>query len=242
MTGEQLAALTPEQIKAQNAWPEGFYPLPHPHHETGGMVFPKPLIEEVKKQTQRELTRFDLDYDHIIPENVAGIYMVTRPDLGDVSKGELLTLDNFERLFNQILNPKQLEGLRLLLTPFRQQQFNLTEDRKSVKASQGVACFNCHANGHTNAATHTVGDIRPNDHRHRIDTPSLRGVGIQRLFGSQRALKSVEDFTEFEQRGAYFDGDPTRAARKGVSPLDRGSQVHAMGEFQNLLDFHRHRS
>jgi hypothetical protein len=25
------------------------------------------------------------------------------------------------------------------------------------------------------------------------------------LFGSQCALKSVEDFTEFEQRGAYFD-------------------------------------
>ena len=240
MTWERLAALTPDEIKAQNAWPEGFYPLPHPHHETGGMLFPKPLIEEVKKQTQRDLTRFDLDFDlpdHLIPENVAGIFLVTRPDLGDVSKGELVTLDNFERLFKQILNPKQLEGLRLLLTPFPQQQFNLTEDRKSVKASQGVACFDCHANGHTNAATHTVGDIRPNDHRHRIDTPSLRGVGIQRLFGSQRALKSVEDFTEFEQRAAYFDGDQTRAARKGVSPLERGSQVHPMGEFQNLLDF-----
>ena len=65
----------------------------------------------------------------------------------------------------------------------------------------------------------------------------INGVGIQRLFGSQRALKSVEDFTEFEQRAAYFDGDQTRAARKGVSPLERGSQVHSMGEFQNLLDF-----
>jgi cytochrome c peroxidase len=29
-------------------------------------------------------------------------------------------------------------------------------------------------------------------------------VNIQRLFGSQRALKTVEDFTEFEQRAAYF--------------------------------------
>jgi hypothetical protein len=58
---------------------------------------------------------------------------------------------------------------------------------------------------------------------------------VQRLFGSQRALKSVEDFTE--QRAAYFDGDMTRATRKGVSPLERGSQVHPMGEFQNLLDF-----
>ena len=205
------------------------------------MVFPKLLIDEVKKQTARDLTRFDLDFDlpdHLIPEiPAAGMFLVTRPDLGDVSKGELVTLDNFERLFKDILNPKQLEGLRLLLTPFPQQQFNLTEDRRSVKASQGVACFDCHANGHTNAATHTVGDIRPNEHRHRIDTPSLRGVGIQRLFGSQRALKSVEDFTEFEQRAAYFDGDHTRAARKGMNPLERGSQVHFMGEFQNLLDF-----
>jgi cytochrome c peroxidase len=62
-------------------------------------------------------------------------------------------------------------------------------------------------------------------------------VYIQRLFGSQRALKSIEDFTEFEQRAAYFDGDPVSAAAKGVNPLERGSQVHFMSEFQELLDF-----
>jgi cytochrome c peroxidase len=82
-----------------------------------------------------------------------------------------------------------------------------------------------------------VGDIRPQEFRHRIDTPSLRGVNIQRLFGSQRALKSVEDFTEFEQRAAYFDGDPVIATKKGVNILDRGSQVHFMAEFQALMDF-----
>jgi cytochrome c peroxidase len=57
------------------------------------------------------------------------------------------------------------------------------------------------------------------------------------LFGSQRALKTVEDFTEFEQRAAYFDGDPVIATKKGVNILDRGSQVHAMAEFQEILDF-----
>jgi cytochrome c peroxidase len=62
-------------------------------------------------------------------------------------------------------------------------------------------------------------------------------VNIQRLFGSQRALKTVEDFTEFEQRGAYFDGDPVIATKKGVNILERGSQVHFMAEFQELLDF-----
>jgi cytochrome c peroxidase len=82
-----------------------------------------------------------------------------------------------------------------------------------------------------------VGDIRPQAFRHRIDTPSLRGVNVQRLFGSQRALKTVEDFTEFEQRAAYFDGDPVIATKKGMNILERGSQVHDMGEFQELLDF-----
>jgi cytochrome c peroxidase len=62
-------------------------------------------------------------------------------------------------------------------------------------------------------------------------------VNNQRMFGSQRALSSVEDFTEFEQRAAYFDGDPVLATKKGVSPLDRGLQVQHMAEFQKLLDF-----
>ena len=89
-------------------------------------------------------------------------------------------------------------------------------------------------NGHTSAATHLSGDIRPQSHRRRIDTTSLRGVNIQRLFGSQRALKTIEDFTEFEQRGAYFDGDQVSASAKGINPLERGSQVHFMAELQEL--------
>jgi cytochrome c peroxidase len=165
------------------------------------------------------------------------MYLTTRPDLGDVSQGKLVTLANYYDLFNGILNPKQLEGLRLLVTPFPQQQFNATADRRSVKVSRGVTCFDCHVNGHTNGATHLVGDIRPQEFRHRIQTPTLRGVNVQRLFGSQRSLKSIEDFTEFEQRAAYFDGDPLTATKKGVNVLERGSQVHFMAEFEDLLDF-----
>jgi cytochrome c peroxidase len=240
MTWERLAGMTPEQIREAGAFPLGFMPLPHPNHAEGGMVFPKFHIDEVRKQEGRELARFDLDFDlpdHFLPEFPPPIFLTTRPDLGDVSKGKLVTIDNFFELFDGVLNPKQLEGLRLLLTPFPQQQFNQTDDRRTERASRGVMCFECHANGHTNASTHLVGDIRPQEFRHRIDTPSLRGVNVQRLFGSQRALKSVEDFTEFEQRAAYFDGDPVIATKKGVNPLERGSQVHFMGEFQNLLDF-----
>jgi cytochrome c peroxidase len=240
VTWQQLAATPPDQIRDKGLFPKGFLPLPHPNHPEGGMVFPHFEIDEVKQQEGRDLTRFDLDFDlpdQFLPEFPAAIYLTTRPDLGDVSQGKLVTNQNYYELFRGILNPKQLEGLRLLLTPFPQQQFNLTSDRRSAKPSMGVACFDCHANGHTNGASHLVGDIRPQEFRHRIETPSLRGVNIERLFGSQRALKTVEDFTEFEQRAAYFDGDPVIATKKGVNVLERGSQVHFMAEFQELLDF-----
>lgn len=240
LTWEKLAAMSPADIRAKDLFPIGFLPLPHPNHPEGGMLFPKFHIDEIKTQETRDLTRFDLDYDlpdHFLPEFPPPMFLTTRPDLGDVSQGKLVTMDNFYELFSGILNPKQLEGVRLLVTPFMQQQFNQTDDRRSIRPSRGVTCFDCHANGHTNAATHLAGDVRPQAFRHRIDTPSLRGVNIQRLFGSQRALKSVEDFTEFEQRAAYFDGDIALATKKGVNILDRGSQVHFMAEFQELLDF-----
>ncbi len=240
LTWQQLAALSPAEVKHRNLWPNGFLPLPHPKQSEGGMVFSTRAITEIRRQEGRDLQRFDVDFDipdYMLPEFPPPMFLTTRPDLGDVSRGELVTTQNFYRLFNGILNPKQLEGLRLLVTAFSQQQFNETDDRRSVKPGSGVACFDCHSNGHSNAATHLVGDIRPQWFRRRIDTPSLRGVNQQRLFGSQRALKSVEDFTEFEQRGAYFDGDIVIAVKKGINILDRGHQVHAMAEFQDILDF-----
>jgi cytochrome c peroxidase len=235
LSWEKLAAMSPEEIKTKGLFPKGFLPLPHPNHLVGGMLFSQRQVKDFPR-----LLRFDLDFDipdHFLPEFPPAIFLTTRPDLGDVSQGKVVTVDNFQEIFQGILNAKDLEGLRLLVTQFPQQQFNATADRKTEKPSLGVACFDCHVNGHTSAATHLLGDIRPQAHRIRIDTPSLRGVNIQRLFGSKRAMKSVEDFTEFEQRAAYFDGDPVSATIKGVNILERGSQVHFMAEFQNLLAF-----
>jgi cytochrome c peroxidase len=237
-TWESLAALSPDQVRDQDLFPIGFLALPHPKQPEGGMLFPHQQIDEVLRQTTRDLQRFDLDFDlpdHLLPDFPPPIFLTTHPELGDVSQGQLVTTDNYYDLFKCLLNPKQLDGLRLLLTPFPQQQFNNIDDRRSERPSLGVACFDCHANGHTNAATHLVGDIRPQELRNRIDTPSLRGVNIQKIFGSQRALMSVEDFTEFEQRAAYFDGDPVLATKKGLNPLERGSQVHVMAEFQRIM-------
>lgn len=235
VTWDQLGAMTPDQIRDRDIFP--YLPLPHVNHPVGGMVFSQAEIKQLPR-----VERFDMDFDlpdHFLPEFPPAVFLTTRKDLGDVSQGKLITVDNFYDLFNGILNPKQLEGLRLLVTQFPQQQFNATADRKTERSDGmlGVACFDCHVNGHTSGAFHLVGDIRPQENRRRIETPSLRGVNIQRLFGSQRALKSVEDFTEFEQRAAYFDGDPVLATKKGVNVLERGSQVHFMSEFEALLDF-----
>jgi cytochrome c peroxidase len=237
LTWEQLAKLSPDEIRDKGLFPKGYLPLPHPNHPVGGMVFPQHQIKQFAR-----LERVDLDFDlpeHFLPEFPPAIFLTTRPDLGDVSQGKVVTLENFQDIFQGILNSKDMEGLRLLLTQFPQQQFNATRDRKAAHPDgmKGVACFDCHLNGHTSAATHLVGDIRPQAHRRRIDTPSLRGVNVQRLFGSQRALKTVEDFTEFEQLAAYFDGDPVTAMMKGINRLDRSTQVHFMSEMQNLLDF-----
>ena len=171
VTWQQLASMPPEEIRRKNAWPLGFMPLPHPNHPEGGMLFPQFHIDEVKRQTDRDLSRFDLDFDipdRFLPEFPPPIFLTTRPDLGDVSQGKVVTSENFNELMAGLLNPKQLEGLRLLVTPFPQQQFNGTEDRRSVRPSLGVTCFDCHVNGHTNGATHLVGDIRPQEFRHRI--------------------------------------------------------------------------
>ena len=235
VTWEQLGKMSPAEIREKDIFP--YLPLPHVNHPVGGMVFPQTEIKTLPR-----LERFDMDFDipdHFLPEFPPAIFLTTRPDLGDVSKGQVVTVNNFYQLFNGILNPKQIEGLRLLVTQFPQQQFNATDDRKTERndGMLGVACLDCHVNGHTSGAAHLVGDIRPQENRRRIETPSLRGVNIQRLFGSQRALKSVEDFTEFEQRAAYFDGDPVIATKKGVNILERGSQVHFMAEMQELFDF-----
>ena len=124
VTWEQLNKMTPEQIKEKGIFP--YKPLPFPDHAEGGMLFPVMITKLLSR-----LVRFDLDFDlpeHILPDPAPAIYLTTRPDLGDIAKGRLITIDNYYEIFNGILNPKQLEGLRLLVTQFPQQQFNATED------------------------------------------------------------------------------------------------------------------
>lgn len=237
---QSLAEKTPQQIRDENLLPDGFKPLPHVKQSASGQVFPEFVIKEIANQEQRDLRRFDVDFDlpdHLTPEFPPPIFLTTHPYLGDVSRGELLTIRNHYEIMNGLLTPVQMEGLRILLTPFPQEEFNQTEDRKVAEPSRGVACLDCHSNFHTNAAFHHTPDVRPWSARFRLDSTSLRGLYNQQIHGSKRSLRSVEDFTEFEQHTAYFNGDHVSAARKGQHMPDRSHKVAFMAQMQNIIDF-----
>jgi cytochrome c peroxidase len=240
VTWDSLAKMSPEEIKERGLLPEGFKPLPHVKQATGGQVFPTRQIDDIARQEQRNLRRFDVDFDlpdHFTPEFPPPIFLTTRPELGDVSRGQLLTIRNFYEIMNGLVTPVQMEGLRMLLTPFPQEEFNQTEDRKVAEQSLGVTCLDCHSNFHSNAAFHLTPDVRPQAARFRLDTVSLRGMFNQRIHGSKRSLRSVEDFTQFEQRTAYFNGDHVSAQRKGVNRPDRVDHIPMMAQMQNIIDF-----
>jgi cytochrome c peroxidase len=232
-TWEQIGGMAPDEIRSRDLFP---YPsLPHPLQAgLSGQVFPKMQLEMFPR-----LERVDVDFDlpeEFLPEFPPAMYLSNRPELGDVSRGEIVSINNYYRLFKGILTPVQLDGLRLLLTPFPQEEFNPTDDRKSQDPSLGVTCLDCHVNGHTTGQFHVNPDMRPGERRFRLDTVSLRGVSNQHIHGSKRSLRSVEDFTEFEQRTAYFNGDEIHAMKKGMNILDR-IQVSHMAQMQNMLDF-----
>jgi cytochrome c peroxidase len=232
LTFDKLAETKPQEIKKAGTFP--YPPLPHPKHATGGQVFPEIQLAQFPR-----LRRFDVDFDlpdAFIPEFPPAIFLQNRPELGDVSRGEVVSINNFHALFKDILTPVQLDGLRMLLTPLPQEEFNATDDRKSEQPSLGVTCLDCHVNGHTTAQFHLNPDDRPQHRRFRLDTTSLRGVNQQQIHGSKRSLRSVEDFTEFEQRTAYFNGDQVHAAKKGAMVLDRVVVSH-MAQMQNMFDF-----
>jgi len=232
LTWDSLGTMPPDEIKNLGMFP--YPPLPHVKHATGGMVVPQMQLE-----THPELVRFDVDFDlpdAYLPEFPPPLFLVSRPDLGDVSGGEEITINNYYEKLNGILTPFQLEGMRLLVTPVAQQQFNVTEDRKADKAQDAVSCLTCHVNGHTSGVFHLNPDNRPQDTRFRIDTVSLRGVNIQHFFGSKRALRTLEDFSEVEAKTAYFDGDPVIALKKGARRFTR-EEIAAMAATQNMIAF-----
>jgi len=228
---EDLAKLNPEEILKQDLFPEGFRPLSHPLQSTGHMLFSQTWLA-----AHPEDTRFDVDFDipdAYLPEFPPPLFLTTRPDLGDVSRGEEITEANFYRLFNGIITPEQLKGLEKLVIKSNTSWFNQTKHRLTKLPSQGIACFDCHVNGHTNAAVEMDPGTRPTLARVRLDTPTLRGNNTFLIYSLRRSIRSVDHFSEVEE---YFDGDIGLAQQIGGREFNKGT-TNVMGDFNSIIGF-----
>src|SRR6185295_12211032 len=101
VTFEALGDMSAKEIKKRGIFP---YPsLPHPLHVNGGQVFPRMQIDQFPR-----LERFDVDFDlpeAFLPEFPPAIFLNNRPELGDVSRGEIVSINNYYRLFKDLLTP-----------------------------------------------------------------------------------------------------------------------------------------
>jgi len=226
---EKLAELTAAEIEEKDLFP--FKPLAHPLASTAHMVFP-----DNWNSVHPEHVRIDVDHDYpdeYLPEFPPPMFLTNHKELGDVTKGKEITLGNYYEVFNGLLTPEQMEGLKELLRPTPTTWFNQTTHRVTLEPSAGVSCFSCHVNGHTNAAFELAPDSRPHLARLRVGTPSMRGNYNLMQLASKRSIRSMDHFAEVEE---YFDGDPGMMQHIGPRAHQK-SVANRMGDFNAILDF-----
>ena len=226
---EELANLSSDEIRERNLFP--YLPLAHPLQTTAHMVFPEQWV-----QAHPEHARIDCDFDipdAYLPEFPPPMFLTNHKELGDVTGGQEVTLGNYYEIFDGLLTPEQMEGLKELLRPSPTTWFNQTEHRVTIEPSAGVSCFSCHVNGHTNGAIELAPDARPNQARLRVDTPSMRGNYNLMQLSSKRSIRGMDHFAEVEE---YFDGDP--GLMQAIGPRGAQRQItNRMGDFNAILDF-----
>lgn len=228
-TFEELASLSAAEIRQRDLFP--FKPLAHPLQSVAHMVFPPNWIE-----AHPEHRRIDVDMDipqAYLPEFPPPMFLTTHKELGDITNGQEVTLDNFFEIFDGLITPEQMEGLKELLRPSPTTWFNHTDHRITEAPSKGVACFDCHVNGHTNGAFELGPDARPNMARLRTDTPTMRGNYNLMQLSSKRSIRSMDHFSEVEE---YFDGDPGMQQAIGPRAVKR-EVTNRMADFNAILDY-----
>jgi cytochrome c peroxidase len=204
--------------------------MAHPLQSTAHMVFPQQWI---KAHPEHERIDVDMDFPAAyLPEFPPPLFLTTHKELGDVTGGREITLENYYDIFDGLLTPEQMEGLKELLRPSPTTWFNHTDHRITEKPSKGVACMDCHVNGHTNGAFELGPDSRPNMARLRVDTPTMRGNFNLMQLSSKRSVRSLDHFAEIEE---YFDGDPGMQQAIGPRAIKR-EVSNRMGDFNAIID------
>jgi cytochrome c peroxidase len=227
---QTLAMIPAHEMKQKDIFP--YKPLAHPLATTAHMVFPDSWVA-----AHPEHERIDLGHDFpeaYLPEFPPPMFLSTHREYGDVTGGREVTFGNYWEIFNGLLTPEQMEGLKELLRPTPTTWFNQTTHRVTEAPSEGVACFSCHVNGHTNGAFELAPDSRPNLARLRVDTPTMRGNYNLMQLSSKRSIRSMDHFSEVEE---YFDGDPGGLGQP-IGLAARQRQVtNRMGDFNAILDY-----
>jgi cytochrome c peroxidase len=226
---ESLAGLTAEEIRRRDLFP--YKPLAHPIQTTAHMLFPDSWTA-----VHPEHKRIDVDMDFpdaYLPEFPPPLFLTTHKELGDISGGQEISFDNYYEIFDGLITPEQMEGLKELLRPSPTTWFNQTQHRLTSQPSDGVACLDCHVNGHTNGAIELGPDSRPNMARLRVDTPTLRGNFNLMQLSSKRSIRSLDHFAEIEE---YFDGDP--GMQQAIGPRAVKREVsNRMADFNAIIDY-----
>jgi len=226
---EELAEMSPQEMRERDLFP--YKPLAHPLQSTAHMLF-----SEAWLKVHPEHRRIDVDHDFpdaYLPEFPPPLFLTTHKELGDVTNGKEVTLENYYDMFDGLLTPEQMEGLKELLRPSASTWFNHTSHRLTEAPSKGVACMDCHTNGHTNGAIELAPDSRPNLARLRTDTPTLRGNYNLIQLSSKRSIRTLDHFAEVEE---YFDGDP--GMQQAIGPRAAKREVtNRMGDFNAIIDF-----
>ena len=162
--------MAPGEIK-RDMFP--YKPLAHPLQSVAHMVFPRHWIKvhpehdgSTSTWISRKLSARVSAAD--VPDDPQGTWR--RHQRTEV------TLDNFFEIFDGLITPEQMEGLKELLRPSPTTWFNHTDHRITEKplprASPALTA--------TSTVTPTVPfelgpDSRPNMARLRVDTPTMRG-------------------------------------------------------------------
>lgn len=193
---EALADVSPEEIRKRDLFP--YKPLAHPLQSNAHMLFPEAWLA-----VHPEHRRMDVDLDipdEYLPEFPPPLFLTTHKELGDVTNGQEITIDNYYEMFDGLITPEQMEGLKELLRPSPTTWFNHTSHRITESPSKGVACMDCHVNGHTNGAIELAPDARPNLARLRVDTPTMRGNYNLMQLSSKRTIRSLDHFSEVDHQ------------------------------------------
>ena len=86
----------------------------------------------------------DVDFDipdAYLPEFPPPMFLTTHKELGDVTEGREVTLGNYYEIFDGLLTPEQMEGLKELLRPTPTTWFNHTTHRVTKGALGGGVVF-----------------------------------------------------------------------------------------------------